>query len=71
MIDSHTPLQQKCGFEWHGRDGKDHRCILIACHVANLHCCDCGERKYGGPDPTAWRRKNLKADAIPLKGTVS
>ena len=73
MTNAPIPLQL-CGFEWHGRDDKDHACDLVACHAVNYHECDCGERKYAGPDPTAWRRKQIggdRNDVIPVEGFVS
>ena len=46
-----------CKFTWLGKDGKEHMCFLAQDHGTNVHECDCGQRKYGGPDPPAWRKK--------------
>lgn len=47
----------RCGKEWPGKDGKDHKCVLPGGH--GLLCrCDCGAGKWmGHPLPDKYRGK--------------
>ena len=52
---------EPCKFTWMGRDGKDHYCMDPKGRIGHVHHCDCGMNKYGGPDPTAWRKQHKAA----------